>query len=224
MATETIATQYESAADIYLSVFNEAGEVFDWASNTFVALALPPVDPFFAVTERPGTGGDGESDYWASLDLELLNPAASREDMRIKFFEQQGGSPDLAADTVIAISDLSVIGGAIYSPDTLIECLFDPVYRAGEDTLFMTVGLRVNGAMVTLDPAATCTITVRQIAPFTGADLWSVGPSVPNADGLFVFAKLFPTLNESSSVYRARIEIDNAGTPYTFDEDFPGYA
>lgn len=226
MSTENVVLHYEAGLNIYVAAFRSDGKVFDWDAGVedWVTLAAPPVDFSVSVTERTGTGGSGFSDYWASVDLGLLNPTSTLLDVRLKFFNRVGGSESLSADTVLGIADVSIVSGGRFTPDAAMDCVFTPVYRAGEDRIYFTVQLRQNNQAVTPDVAATCTIVVRQVAPVAGSNLFTVGPTTPDANGLFSLSKLNPTLNEDSSTYRALITIVNMGVTYSYESHFPGYA
>jgi hypothetical protein len=225
MTVEKLAHQYAAGSDLYVACFNEDGDVFDFDSNTWVAISLPPVDPFLAPTaEETGTGGDGYSDYWWDIDLGLLNATATEMAVRVKVFEQAGGSPVLADDAVVGISDVSVVSGAEVVVADFTECVFTPAYRAGNDTIYFTAQLRVNGQPVTLAGGDTCTIVVRQINPLAGSNLFTVGPSAPDANGVFTLSQVNPGLNADTVVYRAIITMVVDGVTYTFHQHFPSYA
>src|SRR3990167_4329077 len=221
MTVEKLAHEYAAGSDLYVACFNEDGEVFDFDAAAWVAIGLPPVDPFLEPTaEETGTGGDGYSDYWWDIDLGLLNPTATEMAVRVKVFEQVGGSPVLADDTVIGISDVSILSGAQVEVG-FTECVLTPIYRAGSDTMYFTAQLRINGQPVTPTGADTCTIIVRQINPLSGSNLFTVGPVTVDANGQFTLSKLNPNLNADTSIYRALVTIVISSVSYSFELHFP---
>lgn len=227
MSSEQLAVHFDESRTLYAAIFNEDGEVFDFDSDTFVALGLPPVDPYWPLEENVGTGGSGFSQYWFAdpLDLARINPSATAMAVRINVFDQAGGSEDLAADTVIQVSDLTIKGGELVgSGGAGMQCLFEPIYRPNDDTMKFTVALELNGEAIELDVAASCAIVIRQVNPVTGANLFSVSVSAPDANGHFTLSKLAPNLSGDTSTYRAIITIVNDGVTYTFTKFFPGYA
>lgn len=224
MTIEKLAFQHDASANLYVAAFNAAGEVFDYDTDTWVALALPPVNPFLSVTERAGTGGNGFSDYWADVDYSLLNPTSTEAAIRLKVYERVGGSNSLSADTVVGIADVVIVSSTEADGGNFTECVLSPIYRAGADTIYFTAQLRVNGQPVTLDPADECTIVVRQINPLSGLNLFSIGPVTPDANGLFTLSQVNPNLNSDTSIYRALIEMVVGGVSYAFESHFPSYA
>lgn len=223
MTTQKISQQYDAGAHLYVTAFNSSGQVFDYNTNTWVAISLPPVNPFLSVTERTGTGGTGESDFWATVDLGLLNPSATQVDVRLKFFERAGGSNSLSADTVIGVADVSIVSGGQVNVG-FTECVLTPSYRAGSDTLYFVAQLRVNGLPVTLAGGDTCTIIVRQINPVAGSNLFTVGPVNPDANGEFTLSKVNPNLNADTSIYRGLVTMVVGSVTYSFECHFPSYA
>lgn len=219
---EKLATTYTAGEDVYAAIFRADGKVFDFDSNTWVTLATPPVTPVLSVTERAGTAGDGFSRYWAEVDFGLLNDTGTPMEVDVTFFNQVAGSPVLADDTVIETVSAVILYGVRVSA-TELECVFVPVYRTGEDRLHFAAQLRMSGQVLTLDPAATCTITVRQAAPVSGGDLWTIGPTTLDANGEFSLYKTAPTLGDDPSVFRAAITIENDGVTYYFEHLFPNY-
>lgn len=224
MSMEQLTTVFEAGAAAYGIAYNSSGEVFDWATDTWVSPSLPPTTPYVAVTEIEDEAGADFSDYWAAFDLSRLNPGV-RMDVKLKMFDQLGGSRNPATDDEMCVAALTIQAGEVFtSGQSFLECVFSPVYRPGEDTIYFEIGMRSNGAVVTFDEAATCALEIRQVAPTIGADLFVIAATALDANGAFTLSKLAPNLNSSSSVYRARITIVNDGATYEFEQLFPGYA
>ena len=227
MSSEQLPVHFTDSRTLYAALFNGAGEVFDFDSDNFVALSLPPVDAFYPMSENVGTGGAGFSSYWFTdpLDLSRINGTATPMDVELKVFDRVGGSEDLAADTVIHTSAFAVKNGERVEPGAAgMVCLFEPIYRANDDKMKFTVALELNGVAVTLDGAASCEIVVRQVNPITGADLFSASVSAPDANGVFSLSQSAPNLSGDTSTYRALITVVNDGVTYEFTKFFPGYA
>lgn len=224
MTTAKLAFQHNASSNLYVAAFNASGQVFDYSTNTWVAISLPPVNPFLAVTERTGTGGSGYSDYWADVNYSLLNATSTESAIRLKVYERVGGSNSLSADTVIGVADVVVALGSEVVIAQFTECVLTPTYRAGSDTMYFTAQLRINGQPVTPSGADNCTIIIRQINPLSGSNLFTVGPVTVDANGQFTLSKVNPNLNADTSIYRALVSMVIGTITYSFECHFPSYA
>jgi len=163
VSTQQITFQHTAGKNVYISLWNSSGMVFDFADNTFKLLSAPPTTPYIALTEKTDMGGTGKSGYVGTLNLSLLNKDVTPLSITLSIYERAGGSPALNTDTVISQPlDLTIQCAEL--GDLPISVKLEACFTTTAGTtvrLFATLlrgGERV--AVYDLDPTATLQIDV----------------------------------------------------------------
>lgn len=223
MSTEPLIRLDDSSKTIYFSVFNSAGQIFDFNSNTFVELSAPPVTPGLAATEKANAGGAGKSQYIASLNLATINNTAAIVHCTVLAFEQAGGSPAPGTDTAVSQPN----GFAVQFGR---EDISNIKVHAGISTdstngsyLEVQAWLEVDGEVIALtsgESGATCACNIRQIeADADGIQLSTGDFGNVNAQSIFEFSEADPEL-EDDHQYRAEITITQDGVSWSITKEF----
>lgn len=220
MATESILYQHDPAATIYASIFNVAGEVFDFNDNTFKALG-GATTPYLALTEYTAPGGSAFSFYAASFDLADINNTATRAQYAISIYEQAGGSPAPSTDTVLSNpSPFSVRFGA--TGDWEVRHQIDGCFTTTAGTTVRFLVKTSYGdqriALETVDPTATAALAVREYG--AGADLFTISATTVNAAGIFELEKANPGYT-ADRLYKYTLTIVINGVTFTFVDFLP---
>jgi hypothetical protein len=214
MSTKTVYAQAETGADLYLRVFNEAGEWLDFDDDTFKAWASA-TEPYVAMTEDALLGGTTRTNYAATIDLATLN--ATPEPQRFYLQCCDNGTPALADDPVTETIEIVVQAGDVAGSDPVM--VFGGAHfttSAGEEVVF-EFWLEKDGKTI---PLATAELTVTFREANTDIDLFAETVSTPNAAGRLSGSKEDPAF-VADKAYVCKAEIEVNGVPYRTDHWLP---
>lgn len=161
MASETFAFEYTSSANIYFRLFNMAGQVFDFADNTFKALA-GATTPYVAATERADMAGTGRSGYTAAVNLTNVNKTGAATRYVLKAYNNV--TPADADNPVSGALDITVQFGKLGEREVVAQAQLNVKSTAGS-TAQLAVWLEHGGQKVdidTVDAACTASVVVRE--------------------------------------------------------------
>ena len=202
MATETLHFEDVASANVYIRVFNDAGQVLDFADDTFKAIASATT-PYLAATAKADMAGTGRSGYVAALDLSKLNSTGDPKHFVAKFYKHSSSPANTdnpvsdGVDLWVQFSELTVVGGEpVYG---FVTC---SVTSTAGSTANITAFLLWRGALVTLG-SATASITVREAG--SGSDLFTV----TQADKI-----------GATAVINNRMELTKASPNFTADRQY----
>ena len=225
MATQLIRRLHDAGLNVYFCVNNATAQFFDFSDDTFKALGSCTT-PYIAATERTGVAGTGKSYYDATLDLADVHAGVTPLAVTITAFEQAGASPDPATDAVIS----QPAGESVQRGDVIIvpvEAQFRICVKSTAGTMIqVSTWLETGGAPVplfTLDPAATCTVTLTLFG--TDIPVITIVTGVGSAD--FVLSDLgrfeaeYPNPNFTADrIYVADLTITSLGVAYSARRSF----
>lgn len=208
MSTKTVYAQAETGADLYLRVFNEAGEWLDFDDDTFKAWASATT-PYLAMTEDALLGGTTRTNYAATIDLATLN--ATPEPQRFYLQCCDNATPALADDPVTETIEVVVQAGEVAGSDQIV-CMVDGCFTSTAGTVMnLLAWLEKNGQKVTLTEGE-CTVAVREHG--AGSDLFSVTDAAPNAAGIFELTQNSPGFTDDQE-YLVTVTITVDSVVYT---------
>jgi hypothetical protein len=157
MANKTVTISHVAGETVWCTIFNSAGQVWDFTAGVFRALASAAN---FSLALTPD--GTETSYYQGTIDLATLNATANPISYTLVAYEQAGGSADLA-DVQLAAGAFSVQLSAEIERIPLVEPVLD-VTIDGSD-IELTAWLESDGVLVdldTFDAAATCDVQLRE--------------------------------------------------------------
>lgn len=106
MATEVFTATHDAGLTVYFRFVRPVdGEAFDFDTNEWVASVAAAVNQKLSATESTDFGDDNLSVYKASLNLALLNPAATSMGIIVQ-------TCDDATDEVLGEKDFWIVAGA----------------------------------------------------------------------------------------------------------------
>ena len=161
MTTHKIVTEYSTGATIYFSLWSGAN-VFDFNDNTF---KLPGAATTPGVAMTGTVVGASVSNYEGSFDLEDLAPGLTPVTATICVYIRAGASPAPVTDTRIGMPTvIEAQLGEIGLRQIEVKTALCTKTTSGT-TIQLFAELLADGQPVALhdiDPAATCTISVKQ--------------------------------------------------------------
>lgn len=222
MATIPLFVERTAGQTVYFTLWNSAGQVFDFDDNTFKAVGSA-VTPALAATERTGPGGS-VSHYTANLDLADVHMGGNVLRLWVAAFQQVGGSPAPATDTTLTIPESQRLLDIQFAEQGIGQLRLE-VAPAFTTTAGLEMRLRAaltrNGVKVpleTYDAAATLALAVREQG--AGSDLFTISATTVGADGLFDLDQADPEFT-SDRVYSFIYTLVENGNTHTFVEMFP---
>jgi len=220
MASYTFAQDYTASKNCYAVIYNAAGNVFDFADNTFKAIASATT-PFATMTEQTSGGGTGQSTYAVTVNLALLNKTLETVRYGITFYERAGGSPAPLTDTAWLYRTAFSVQAAEIGEDELGVEVATALNTTAGEVLYGILTITRNGKPVdiyTLDSTATCTVTPREST--AGSDLWTSSAATVSGNGDFRFSKTTPGYT-TDRVYQHTVAVTCAGTTTSFRAPIP---
>ena len=167
MANHTLRAQWDVGATLWCAIFNEAGQVWDFTATSFKALASA------ANFSQALTADATETEHYrATVDMNTLNSGGGPTTYDIRYYEQVGGSPDLADDDIGGESIIVRFG--VKAETTSKPKVVANIVADGAD-VEIQAWLELDGAIVDLDTedaSATCDVQVREFD--AGANLFQV--------------------------------------------------
>lgn len=178
--------------------------------------------PYVSATEQTLSGGDGLSNYHASLDLADLNNTGTLGNYLVQLFEQAGADPDPLADSAVSgAGSLVVQFGKLGERHVRVKA--QPHIESTNGNQFLIAAwLEVDGE-VWIDATATCQATVVQHDSDSATPQFptvsTVNFGAPNIDGRFEYTKTTPGFDDDRSYYQ-QIRIVENGKTWKLDDPF----
>jgi hypothetical protein len=219
MTSEVLTLEYDAGADVYLRIWNDSGQVFDFDDDTFKALS-GAVEPYLAMTERADMAGTGRSGYQATVDLATVNKTGTAKRYTVKAYDN--GTPADADNPVAEPLGLTVQFGRLGERPVRCELEAALTSTAGS-AVRLTAWLEHGGEIVdlsTLDPTASVSIGVREHG--AGANLFTVtdGGAGPNASDRFEVTQSTPGFTDDR-LYSFLVSITANGVTHTTQHLIP---
>lgn len=211
MATETFSTEYDASANLYLRLFDETGQVFDFNDNTFKALASATT-PYAAATERADMAGTGRSGYTVAVNLANVWGAGNPKRLVAKFYDN--AAPADADAPVSEPLGLTVQFGQLGEGHLVCHAEVAVKSTAGS-TAQLSVWLERNGQTVDIDGADASASATLTLTEHDGLELFSKSFVAADInDDVFEAEQATPSFTDDR-IYRAKIEITENGNTWT---------
>lgn len=223
MATEVLQTTDAPGNNVYFTLWDTSGNVFDFADNTFKLLSAPPTTPYVAATENTGQGGVNESGYRASVNLANVNSTPAVAAVIVEACRRLGGSPALTTDLMLARSELRIANGTIATGGGPGDVLSGYVVKVGMNVT-ATIGdyaqlyawVEYNGQPVVVD--GTCVFSCFEYGATVAQ--WTESAVGENIIGQFELLKHLPNFDDDKK-YLLRAAITIGSLVITGQDAFP---
>lgn len=214
MAVETFTfDRHPSGADLYVRIFDAAGNVFDAADDTWAATIAAATTPHLTMTELPEMDGTGQSGYAVAIDLARLNPTGAKKRLTMKVYE--GSSPSAADVSVSGAKGFTAQFGALGERDVVAQV--ETNVKSTEGLAAQVAAWLEHGGekvpIATVDPAATASVTVREHG--SGVDLFTLAMTADDIEGdVFEAEQSTPGFTDDRQ-YEVEVSITENGNTHT---------
>lgn len=214
MATETfLFDRYPDSSDLYVRVFDESGQVFDFADDTYKATLAAATTPFLAMTEVADVDGTGYSGYTVAIDLDRLNATGAKKRLILKVYDS--ATP---AATDVAVSGgkgFTVQFGQLGERDVVAQVEIN--VKSTEGLAAQVAAWLEHGGqkvpIATVDPAASASVTLREHG--SGIDLFTLPLSAAAIESdVFEGEQATPGFTDDRQ-YEVEVSITENGNTHT---------
>lgn len=201
---------YASGSNVYIRLWNDSHEVFDFNDNTFKAIGSA------TTPHRLCTYNSSEKLYRTNtaIDWEVVWNKGSP--YRVTVLAYDNATPASSDVAITVPNQLIVQFGQIGEKE--IVCGLDAVFTSTAGTELRLLSWLERGGQTIPLAAGSCTVTVREHG--AGVDLFTVTDAAPNAAGHFELTQSSPGFT-ADRVYRALVVIAENSTTWTTTHTLP---
>lgn len=204
MASNYWKAQFDTGANLYLRIFNDAHSVYNFSTNVFEALSS-------SANHRLSMTYNSDEKLYRSnsvIDWNLVWPNGLPTKFTVQIYNN--ASPSTSDVPVCETAQITLQFGEIGAG--VIVCGFDGAFTSTAGLEYrMLTWIERDGQTVPL-AAGSCTVTVREHG--SGSDLFDTTDTAPNAAGIFELTESSPGFT-ADRVYEAEVVITENAKSWT---------
>jgi hypothetical protein len=210
MSTNYWKVDYPSGSDIYIRLWNDSHQVFDFNDSTFKAIASATT-PYLECTYSAS-----EQIYRTDSTIDWGDVWNKGTPLNVTVFAYDNATPDDADVPVTEATQVTVQFGELGAADLI--CGFDACFTSTAGTEVRMLSWLERAGQTIVLASGSCAITVREHG--AGGDLFTASDAAPNADGVFEVTQATPGFTPDR-VYAVTVAITENGVTWTTTHTVP---
>lgn len=210
MASTHYKVDYTSGANIYVRLWNDSHQVFDFNDNTFKAIGSA------TTPQRLCTYNSSEKLYRTDTAINWASVWNNGTPYNVTVLAYNNVTPSSSDTAVTVPNQLQVQFGQV--GEQAIVCGCDATFTTTAGTELRLFAWLERGGQLVVLASGSCSIVVREHG--SGIDLFTVADAAPNAAGVFELTKATPGFT-ADRVYTALVTITENSTTWTTAHTLP---